>query len=89
MSDRVMHTHILHANPWRHKEESKNDNSDMTFRTHNKSKAIISLFPSEIAKLELERTQSTAKQNKDPTLKPPQTMGATTNNEQRTPMDSS
>ena len=33
---RQYHNHILHTNQWHHKEESKNDNSDMTFRTQQK-----------------------------------------------------
>ena len=73
------------------KEESKNDNSDTKAIEHqlsktsddNSCKVTSPLIPSEmIAKLE--RIQSTAKQNKRHSTKPPQTMGATTNNDKKT-----
>ena len=65
---RKCHKHILQTSNWHREEESKNGKSDMTFKTLQ-SKATISLFLSNmIAKLE--RTQSTAKQNKGIRLNP-------------------
>ena len=70
---RKCHNHTPLTNPRNHETEAATWHHE-----DNKSKAISSLFPSEmIAKLE--RIQSTEQHNKDQT-KSPQTMGATNNN---------
>ena len=64
--DQETYNNILQTNPKHSQEESKDKNSGLTLE-HNKSKAIGSLFPSKMT-AKLERTQRTAKQNKDLTL---------------------
>ena len=76
---RQRYNHAPHTNQCNHEKEAQNSKSLMAL-TGNKSKAISSLFPSEmIAKTE--STPSTAQQNKNYTQDPDKTLGATTNNE--------
>ena len=61
---RKCHNHIQQTNPWHKEEELMNDNSDMIFRTQQKSKVTRPLLPSEMIE-KIETTQSNAKRNKN------------------------
>ena len=66
---RKCHTHILQTNQWHREEESKTDKRDPTPKNTTSKNSQLSLFQREII-VKLERTQSTAKQNKDRPLNP-------------------